>query len=106
MKTNPEHFLYARLSTAHGSYNGRITAGENQSKATVPNNDFSIISSDDGLETVCKIVGADPTWLSGQPWAKPPVPASGVLDLYTHDDHGRLLTLIRTDPNWADMRDF
>ncbi len=104
-KVNPGHFLYTRLATAHGSFPARIAGAGSRSKQTCPDNNFSIVLSDDGLEAVCKIAGADPEWISGQPWARPPIPVSGVLDLYTKDDHHRLLALFADDPNWSKTRE-
>ena len=103
-KVNPEHFRYIIFDTTHASYNGRKTAANNRSKEIVPGNILSVVESDDGLEALIKIPGADPAWQAANVWSAVEDAPNGILKVYTTSNHDELLDLLHTGTNWSKTR--
>ncbi len=104
-KVNPEHFLYIIFDTTHLSYIGRKTAARNRSFEVVPDNILSVVDSDDGLEALIKIPGADQAWQAGNGWSAVENKPNGINKVYTISNHNELLDLLHTGTNWSNTRE-
>ncbi len=103
-KVNPEHFRYLILDTAHPSFNGRRNAARARSAEVVPDNILSVVMSDDGLQALIKIPGADSAWVADNGWSQVENAPNGILRIFTRFTHHELIDLLATDANWSNTR--
>ena len=88
----PFDVIWVHMNTAHVNYAGAIAAmrviHENAGSFKL-----SINLKDDGTESLVKVFGQLPAWITGKPWQ------GAVTRVFTPADHDEAFTLV-TDPLW------
>jgi len=82
--------IWLHMDTTHPSYAGAIVVMRAQHEAL---DDFklSINLKKDGLESLVKVAGVVPSWVTGKAWN------AAVLQVFTDADHAEIATLVAND---------
>lgn len=94
IKRNTGNFdiIWVHMDATHLSYASALTVmrARHESQGSFK---LNINLSDNGLESLVKVVGAVPAWTAGRPWT------AAVKRVFTEADHDEAVTLVR-DPLW------